>query len=67
MPLLLSTFTASNIGEGVQSYIDDTLNGYEKVGSAKTEWFGEAGLDVWLPGCPGAEFEMYVVAQRGIG
>src|SRR5215203_1375082 len=33
----------SAANEGVQFHIDDTLNDYENVGSAKTEWFGEAG------------------------
>lgn len=51
---------------GVTFHVNDTLNGYPDVGdSSPSDWKGEAGLTVWLPGCPKAKFEVYADTPTG--
>lgn len=52
---------------GVTFYVDDVLNGYEKVNlkPAPTNWVGETGVAVWLPGCPNARFTIYPEVPEG--
>lgn len=52
---------------GVTFHVNDTLNGYSDVGfsDSSSNWKGEAGLTVWLPGCPEAEFEVYADTPAG--
>ncbi len=47
--------------EGVRFRVDDTLNGIQDVGGTTiSDWNGEAGVEVWLPGCPDARFKVSV-------
>lgn len=47
-------------------FVDDILNGYTDVGNkTKTSLSGDADLSVWLPGCPDAEFEIYIQIPSG--
>lgn len=51
---------------GVTFHVNDTLNKYPDVGDSRpSNWKGEAGLSVWLPGCPKAEFEVYADTLPG--
>jgi hypothetical protein len=52
---------------GVTFHVNDTYNGYPDVGRANgtSNWKGEAGLTVWLPGCPKVEFEVYADTPPG--
>jgi ligand-binding sensor domain-containing protein len=51
---------------GVKFHVNDSLNGYSDVGdSSPSNWKGEAGLSVWLPGCPDAKFEVYADVPAG--
>jgi len=51
---------------GVTFHVNDTLNEYPDVGDSRpSNWKGEAGLSVWLPGCPKAEFEVYADTLPG--
>jgi streptogramin lyase len=49
----------------VMFFVDDTLNGYERVGRGESNWHGEAEVTVWLPGCPEASFEVYPQIPEG--
>jgi streptogramin lyase len=52
--------------ENVLFYIDDVRNNYQKVGGRSiSNLNGEAGLYVWLPGCPDASFEIYPEVPNG--
>jgi streptogramin lyase len=52
--------------EGVRFRVDDIHNGIQDVGGASvSDWNGQAGVDVWLPGCPHARFK--VLAEAPVG
>lgn len=45
---------------GVRFFIDDVYNGFSDVGNeAFSDADGKAALEVWLPGCPRTDFEVY--------
>jgi streptogramin lyase len=46
-------------------YVDDVENFFEKVGWGISDWYGEAEVSVWLPGCPEAKFEVYPEVPSG--
>jgi len=51
---------------GVTFFIDDTLNHYTNVGKeAVSDRTGRADVNVWLPGCPAVEFEIYATPPAG--
>ncbi|MDQ3930652.1 MAG: hypothetical protein M3328_16095 [Chloroflexota bacterium] len=50
---------------GVNFYVDDTLNNFDKVSDGVSDKTGYAMLSVWLPGCPDVEFEVYTEVPEG--
>lgn len=52
--------------QGVSVHVDDIKNKYIDVADTiQTDDDGEAFATVWLPGCPDAEFEIYVDIPQG--
>lgn len=52
--------------EGVSFHVDDIRNKYIDVAEpVTTDGNGDAQLDVWLPGCPDVDFEVYADVPEG--